>query len=61
MIENKTKHTFVLTIDNATGEAAEKNPVLMGKLKLHAMMLGMESKHGKLNKQGMHYMRTVEA
>lgn len=61
MIENKTKHTFVLTIDEATAQTAKKDPILFGHIKVILMMNGMEREHGQLVKGGLHYMRTVQA
>lgn len=58
MIENKTKHTFIVTIDAATMRDAMKNNVVLEKIEAIINGLGMDKSCQRKNPHGMYYTVT---
>lgn len=61
MIEIKSKHTFILTIDEKTAQAARGDDAIFGKLRVLLAMNGMTFENGRIVKSGIYFKRAIES
>jgi hypothetical protein len=59
MIENPSKHTFIVTIDKATVDASKENPEIINDISILLMMNGLTKEDATIIKgKGIYYKKT---
>ena len=59
MIENPSKHTFIVTIDKATVDASKRNPEIINDVSMILMMNGLTKEDVTVIKdKGLYYKKT---